>query len=46
MTSASSRLLEMVVSEKICLKRPVPLLVKALGSSEGLVTLALHTLEH
>ncbi len=36
----------MVVSEKVVLKRLMPPLVEALGCSEGLVTLALHTLEY
>ena len=40
------RLSEMVVSEKVVLKRLMPPLVEALRCSEGLVTLALHTLEY
>ena len=36
----------MVVSEKVVLKRLMPPLVEALRCSEGLVTLALHTLEY
>ena len=36
----------MVVSEKVVLKRLMPPLVEALGCSESLVTLALHTLEY
>lgn len=36
----------MVVSEKVALKRLVSPLVKGWGCSEGLVTLALHTLGH
>lgn len=45
-TYASCRLSEMVVSEKVVLKRLMPPLVEALGCSETLVTLALHTLEY
>ena len=44
--STVSRLSEMVVSEKVVLKRLMPPLVEALGCSENLVTLALHTLEY
>lgn len=36
----------MVVSEKVVLKRLMPPLVESLRCSEGLVTLALHTLEY